>query len=101
LYEGFGLPILESMLLKTPVLTSNTSSVPEVAGDAALLVNPYDAHAIAEGIRALDADESLRGRLIDLGVRQADLFSESRYRSRLRDVYANAMAAPQYRTAGK
>src|SRR5688572_7369446 len=54
LYEGFGLPILESMLLGTPVLSSRTSSIPEVAGDAALLVNPYDPREIAEGVRALD-----------------------------------------------
>ncbi len=87
LYEGFGLPILESMLLGTPVLSSNTSSVPEVAGEAALLVNPYDSRDIAEGIRALDENEDLRARLVDSGFRRAAMFSETAYRQRLSAVY--------------
>jgi glycosyltransferase involved in cell wall biosynthesis len=88
LYEGFGLPILEAMLLGTPVLSSNTSSIPEVAGDAALLVNPYDTHDIAEGIRALDTNEYLRDELVARGVLQAQIFSEAAYRARLEKVYA-------------
>ena len=51
LYEGFGLPLLESMLLGTPVISSTASSIPEVAGDAALLVDPYDARQISDAIR--------------------------------------------------
>lgn len=88
LYEGFGLPALEAMLLGTPVLTSNTSSMPEVVGDAALKVDPYDVQALVEGIRALDADAELRGRLAQAGPGQAALFSPERYRVRLRDAYA-------------
>jgi glycosyltransferase involved in cell wall biosynthesis len=62
LYEGFGLPVLESMLLGTPVITSNTSSVPEVAGDAALMVDPYDTAAIRQAILAIDTDRVLAER---------------------------------------
>ena len=88
LYEGFGLPALEAMLLGTPVLTSNTSSMPEVVGDAAMKVDPYDVRALVEGIRALDTDADLRGRLSQAGPGQASLFSPERYRVRLADAYA-------------
>lgn len=71
LYEGFGLPALEAMSLGTPVLTSNTSSLPEVVGDAAVKVNPYDIRAMVEGIRVLDADEELREHLAWAGRRRA------------------------------
>jgi glycosyltransferase involved in cell wall biosynthesis len=56
-------PALEAMLLGTPVMTSNTSSMPEVVGEAAIKVDPYDTRAMVEAIRALDADADLRGRL--------------------------------------
>jgi len=88
LYEGFGLPALEAMSLGTPVLTSNTSSLPEVVGDAAVKVNPYDIRAMVEGIRALDADEDLRGHLSWAGRRQAAVFSAAAYERRLADLYA-------------
>lgn len=88
LYEGFGLPALESMLLGTPVMTSNTSSMPEVVGDAAMKVDPYDIRAMVDAIRALDTDVGLRSRLSELGPRQASLFSPERYQVRVRDAYA-------------
>lgn len=91
LYEGFGLPILESMLLGTPVLTSNTSSVPEVAGDAALLVDPYDTRQIAEGVRALAEQDDLCEELSARGRRQAALFSEASYRQRVTAVYERVL----------
>ena len=87
LYEGFGLPALEAMLLGTPVMTSNTSSMPEVVGDAAIKVDPYDTRAMVDAIRALDSDPDLRGRLAQAGPGQASLFSPERYQSRLRDAY--------------
>lgn len=87
LYEGFGLPVLESMLLGTPVLTSRTSSVPEVAGDAAMLIDPYDVRDLAEGIRALDTDAELRRELAARGRERAAMFDEAAYRSRLTRVY--------------
>jgi glycosyltransferase involved in cell wall biosynthesis len=87
LYEGFGLPALESMLLGTPVMTSNTSSMPEVVGDAAIKIDPYDVRAMVDAIRALDSDADLRGRLSQAGPGQAALFSAERYRVRLAEAY--------------
>jgi glycosyltransferase involved in cell wall biosynthesis len=71
LYEGFGLPVLEAMAAGTPVLTSNVSSLPEVAGEDALLVDPKDEHAIAEGLRRIVEDAVLRERLIGPGRARA------------------------------
>lgn len=88
LYEGFGLPVLEALQLGTPVMTSNTASLPEVAGDAALLVDPYDTRAMAEAIQALDSDAELRATLAQRGPRQAALFSPEAYGKRLVDLYA-------------
>jgi glycosyltransferase involved in cell wall biosynthesis len=88
LYEGFGLPVLESMALSTAVLTSTGGSLPEVAGDAAVIVDPYDVQAMTRGIQALDADEGLRADLETRGLTQASLFTPAAYQTRLRDLYA-------------
>lgn len=87
LYEGFGLPVLESMQLGTPTLTSTESSLLEVAGDAAAFVDPYDVRDIAGAIRALDEDADLRASLSEKGRKQAALFSADAYRKRLDDLY--------------
>ena len=71
LYEGFGLPPLEAMACGTPVVTSNVSSLPEVAGGAALLVDPYDPASIADGIARAVTDETLRADLIATGLARA------------------------------
>ncbi|WP_013322253.1 glycosyltransferase family 4 protein [Gloeothece verrucosa] len=75
LWEGFGLPVLEAMGCGTPVITSNLSSLPEVAGDAALLVNPYNIEEITAAMQAIGTDEPLRTRLSQQGLQQASQFS--------------------------
>ncbi|MFY7745186.1 MAG: glycosyltransferase family 1 protein, partial [Erythrobacter sp.] len=70
-----------------PVICSNTSSLPEVAGDAALMVDPYDTQAITRAIRAMDVDADLREHYIALGHQQAALYSPENYRERLKAVY--------------
>jgi len=75
LYEGFGLPVLEAMACGCPVLTSNTSSIPEVAGDAALMVDPLDATAISAGLRRILGDRSFADELRRRGQAQAAKFT--------------------------
>ena len=87
LYEGFGLPPLEAMASGTPVVTSNVSSMPEVTGDAALLVDPYDTEAIAHGIRMALTDDTLRDDLRARGLKRAREFSWARSAGRVRAIY--------------
>ncbi|MHB8814699.1 MAG: glycosyltransferase family 4 protein [Steroidobacteraceae bacterium] len=75
LYEGFGLPILEAMAVGVPVMTSNASSMPEIAGAAALLVEPTSIDEMAAGMERLCYDEDLRARLIGLGRARAAQFN--------------------------
>jgi len=77
LYEGFGLPPLEAMACGVPVLTSNVCSLPEVVGDAAVVVCPLDVEEIADGARRLVQDSSLRARLREKGLLRARRFSWS------------------------
>lgn len=74
-FEGFGLPLLEAMQSGVPVITSNTSSMPEVGGDAALYADPADPDAIAKHMLHIYRDESLRSRLVEAGKEQAARFS--------------------------
>ncbi len=75
LYEGFGIPVLEAGACGVPVITSNTSSLPEVAGDAALLVDPHDVDAIAEAMLRLVEDDALRAELARRGQENVKRFS--------------------------
>jgi glycosyltransferase involved in cell wall biosynthesis len=78
LYEGFGFPVLEAMACQVPVVCSNTSSLPEVAGDAALLVNPLDVEELANALHAVLIEPMLRARLIEAGEQQVTRFSWER-----------------------
>jgi len=87
LREGFGLPVLEAMACGTPVLTSDVSSLPEVAGEAAVLVPPTDIEAIADGLLRLLEDAALRADLGERGRRQAAGFSWERCARETLGVY--------------
>ena len=87
LYEGFGLPPLEAMASGTPVVTSNQSSMPEVTGDAAVLVDPYDVNSIVEGMRRVLADADLAADLRRRGPERAREFSWARSVEQTRTVY--------------
>ena len=89
LYEGFGLPVLEAMACGTPVVCSNVSALPEVAGDAALLVDPTDTAALAEALRVAALDEGRRQRLIAAGRAQAARFSWERCAREIWGLLAN------------
>ncbi|MBD2517416.1 glycosyltransferase family 4 protein [Nostoc sp. FACHB-973] len=75
LWEGFGLPVLEAMACGTPVITSNLSSLPEVAGDAAILIDPYNTREITEAMEAIATDSALRSRLSNQGIIRCQQFS--------------------------
>lgn len=75
LYEGFGIPVLEAGACGVPVITSNTSSLPEVAGDAAILVDPHDVDAIADAMCRIITDEALRAELARRGLENVKRFS--------------------------
>ena len=87
LYEGFGLPPLEAMACGSPVVTSNLSSLPEVAGGAALLVDPYDADAIASAIVQAVTDDALRADLIRRGLERARSFSWPQSVKKIHEIY--------------
>jgi glycosyltransferase involved in cell wall biosynthesis len=102
LYEGFGLPPLEAMACGTPVVTSRISSLPEVVGDAALLVDPYDVEDIAAGLERVLGDEALRATLIARGRLRVKDFSWERSVSAIHAHYMKvlgsavpAVAAPE------
>jgi len=92
LYEGFGLPVLEAMACGTPVITSAASSLPEVAGDAAITVNPYDVAALVEAIGQVMEDAEQREEMRQAGLRQAARFPWSKAAAETAAVYRRALA---------
>ncbi|HEY74580.1 MAG TPA: glycosyltransferase family 4 protein [Thermoflexia bacterium] len=92
LYEGFGMPVVEAQACGTPVLTSNRSALPEAAGEGALLVDPEDVEAIAEGLRRLLMDEPLRAELRQRGLDHAARFTWEKTAAETVTVYRQALA---------
>jgi len=92
LYEGFGLPVVEAMACGTPVLTSSTSALQEIAGGYSYLVDPLDVDAIARGIVALATDPKVRADFVELGRKRALDFSWDKAAERTLEVYAEALA---------
>ncbi|QSJ18555.1 glycosyltransferase family 4 protein [Nostoc sp. UHCC 0702] len=90
-YEGFGLPVLEAMTLGTPVVASNTSSIPEVTGDAAILIDPNEHIQLAEAILNIINDSQLRQKLINRGKERAKLFSWERTARETLNAYRTIM----------
>lgn len=91
LYEGFGLPPLEAMACGTPVVAANNSSIPEIAGDAAVLVDAEDCASIASGMARLLTDDSLQRKLVDKGLGRAATFSWERCARETVTVYEKAL----------
>jgi glycosyltransferase involved in cell wall biosynthesis len=94
LYEGFGLPPLEAMACGTPVVTSRISSLPEVVGDAAVLIDPYNIEDIADGLDRTLNDEILRTELIAKGRARAQSFSWERSVAAIHAGYLRALGVP-------
>ncbi|MCJ7691572.1 MAG: glycosyltransferase family 4 protein [Clostridiaceae bacterium] len=87
LYEGFGLPVLEAMARKVPVVTSNVSSLPEVAGDAAIMINPYSEKELFDSMLALLENDEKRGELISRGIKNAKRFNWGKTAKNTLQVY--------------
>jgi glycosyltransferase involved in cell wall biosynthesis len=92
LYEGFGLPVLEAMSCGTAVITSNSTSLPEITGEAALLVDPHDAEALAAAMTLLLEDATHREELASKGVQRARLFSWARTVAQTVEAYESVAA---------
>jgi glycosyltransferase involved in cell wall biosynthesis len=90
-FEGFGLPIIEAFRCDTPVITSNVTSMPEVAGDAAMLIDPFSVKSIAEGLEKVALDPEFRLKLIERGKKRRELFTWQRSAEQLWDVIESVL----------
>ena len=95
MYEGFGFPVLEAMACGTPVVTSNTTSLPEISGDAAILVDPENSDRIADGIESLLTDSALREQLKVRGFERARQFSWTKCAQEHLELYRECYSANQ------
>ncbi len=95
LFEGFGLPVLEAMAMGAPVITSNTTSLPEIVADAGLLIDPLDANELFEAMSALSVGKIDRRSLAEKAIRQAALFSWKPTADLVLRLYQEVLAAPK------
>jgi glycosyltransferase involved in cell wall biosynthesis len=95
LYEGFGLPVLEAMACGTPVVAANTSSIPEIAGDAALLVEARDTHGIAEAMAHVLSDDKLAAEMVQNGLKRNAMFSWEKCARETLFVYRQTLSSKQ------
>jgi len=91
-YEGFGLPLVKSMAVGVPVLTSNTSSLPEIAGEGGIIVKPNSIQSIYKGIEKLLSNKKYRQKIASKAIEQAKLFSWSKCASETLDLYSKLIA---------
>lgn len=95
LFEGFGLPVLEGMQFGAATLTSNSTSIPEVAGDAAILIQPEDVDGLTQAMLQLATNSVERDQLSALGLKQAKRFEWKQSASILLELYKEAMSTPK------
>ena len=100
LFEGFGMPVVEAMGVGLPVACSNTTSLPEVAGGAAILFDPEDPEDIAEKVAALLNDEALKKTLVQKGLARASMFTWEQTALKTKKVYEDVYADFRKDTAG-
>jgi glycosyltransferase involved in cell wall biosynthesis len=92
LYEGFGLPVVESMASGAPLVVSNTSSLPEIVGNAAVVIDPRDPRGIADAVRLLLRDEQLRRTFVARGLERAALFTWQKAADKVVQVYRDVLS---------
>ena len=91
LNESFGMPVIEAMASGTPTITSNVTSLPEVAGGAAILIDPTDVHALAEAIQRVLSDKALQQTLIEKGLERARPFTWDRGADEVKKLYRSVV----------
>ena len=95
LFEGFGLPVLEGMQFGAPTITSNSTSIPEVAGDAAILLDPEDVEGLSQAMLRLAINREERDQLSKTGVKQAERFDWKESAAALMQLYEEALVLPK------
>tara|TARA_S200000501_G_scaffold348693_1_gene364109 strand:+ start:1887 stop:3002 length:1116 start_codon:yes stop_codon:yes gene_type:complete len=89
LFEGFGLPIIEAMKCGVPVITSNTSSMPEICGDAGIKIDPYNIHEISNAMSKIESNQKFREQLIKLGLSRSEIFNWETASDQLLEILKN------------